>query len=886
MRSDPAINRFIISRKLFFLFSLLLFIPFLVRSQIISDKQLEKLSPVLKAEFKSKSSQQAYVFFLVVKNIQSVKSFLEQPENTAQIIYEYNPSNVLVVKMKWGDVLQKILPHEEVVFIDEQRIPKEESAVSDLDLSANKVNVIHNQFPLTNGNGITVSVKENRPDTGDIDFKGRYLSTTLSSSVLSSHATTIASIIGGGGNSYYEGKGVGWGSTISSSNFAILLPEPDAVYQQYNISVQNHSYGTTIENFYGADAASYDASVITRPSLIHIFSAGNSGTQASSTGLYAGITGFANLTGSFKMAKNIITVGHTDSTGNVLAPSSRGPAYDGRVKPEMVAFAEDGSSGAAAIVSGISLTLQQAYKDLYGTLPSSALIKAILLNSADDTGPKGIDFTSGYGTANAYKAMLCVANARHFNGSINNGGSDNYNLTVPSNIKQLKITLAWDDPPAAANTTTALKNDLDLELSLPVTSQQWKPWVLNSFPDVDSLQLLPVRKRDSLNNVEQITLDNPAAGNYIINVKGYNVTTSPPQTYYIAYQLDTADKYNWFYPAKSDNIFGGRANIIRWESAYSNTTGQLEYSINNGNTWQLIDNAVDLTKGYYRWAPPDTFVTALLRMNFATQNFRTDTFTISKRFDVFVGFNCPDSFLLYWHKIPGISSYQLYKLGNKYMEPLSVLNDTSVILAKLSNPSLVYAVAPIINNKTGVRSYGYDYTAQGVACYIKTFLVQLINNTGKLDLLLGTLYNIKKISWEKQVSLGYISLQTINSFSGLQYSYTDLTLKQGLNTYRVKIELNNSQIIYSNPETIYYFNNRNYIVYPNPAQRDQPVQIMSNDLSNPVIQIFSSDGSKVYESTLPNVVNSIPGYLLSKGAYFLRITSISNGSTVLKLVID
>src|SRR5206468_12866006 len=105
------------------------------------------------------------------------------------------------------------------------------------------------------------------------------------------------------------------------------------------------------------------------------------------------------------MAKNMITVGHMDSLGVVLSLSSRGPAYDGRIKPELVAFAEDGSSGAAAIVSGIALTLQQAYKALHGADPSSALIKAILLNSADDVGSKGIDFISGYGAANAYKAI-------------------------------------------------------------------------------------------------------------------------------------------------------------------------------------------------------------------------------------------------------------------------------------------------------------------------------------------------------------------------------------------------------------------------------------------------------------------------------------------------
>ena len=59
------------------------------------------------------------------------------------------------------------------------------------------------------------------------------------------------------------------------------------------------------------------------------------------------------------MAKNILTVGATDSFSIVAALSSKGPAHDGRVKPELVAFGEDGSSGAAALVSGTSLLLQQ-----------------------------------------------------------------------------------------------------------------------------------------------------------------------------------------------------------------------------------------------------------------------------------------------------------------------------------------------------------------------------------------------------------------------------------------------------------------------------------------------------------------------------------------------
>ena len=132
-------------------------------------------------------------------------------------------------------------------------------------------------------------------------------------------------------------------------------------------------------------------SVWNNPALVHVFSSGNSGSTASVAGLYGGIAGFANLTGSFKMAKNIITVGATDSFNIVAALSSKGPAFDGRVKPEMVAFGEDGTSGAAALVSGTAALIQHAYKSTYKNLPTAALVKAILLNSADDIGEKYVD---------------------------------------------------------------------------------------------------------------------------------------------------------------------------------------------------------------------------------------------------------------------------------------------------------------------------------------------------------------------------------------------------------------------------------------------------------------------------------------------------------------
>lgn len=847
-----------------------------------TELQLKKLSLPLQKKWTATSGNESSIFIIAVKDTRTFKNKIAS-ESRVKIVYEYPAASLLLLRAKWSDVLKIIVPSDEVLFIDEQRTPKEERSVSDLDLSADKVNLLFSKYPQFNGNNLVVSVKENRPDTEDIDFHGRYVPTTLTSTIFSTHATDMGSIIAGAGNSYYEGKGPAWGSTITSSNFAVLLPDPDAAYQQYNVSVQNHSYGTSIENFYGADAAAYDASVITRASLMHIFSAGNSGTQTSTSGPYANVAGFANITGSFKMAKNIITVGHMDSLETVLAPSSRGPAYDGRVKPELVAYAEDGSSGAAAIVSGISLSLQQAYRDLHGVLPSSSLVKAVLLNSADDVGSKGIDFVSGYGAANAYKAMLEIQNGEYLTGTIANGASDFYNVVVRPNIRQLKITLVWNDPPAAANASKALINDLDMELSLPATNESWRPWVLNHFPKTDSLKLLPVRKRDSLNNAEQVSVENPAAGTYELRVKGYNVAMSP-QTYSIAYQLDTLDKFTWFYPTRTDNIFNGRSNVLRWESTYNISTGRLEYSKDNGNTWQLIDDAVTLANGYFKWTPPDSFTTAMLRMNVESQHFVSDTFTVSKRFDVLVGFNCPDSFMLFWNRIPGVDAYEVYHLGEKYMEPLLTTVDTAVVLGKQTNPSLYYAITPLIKNKSGVRSYAYKYTNQGVACYVRTLLGQLVVNSAKLDLQLGTSFNVKSITWQKLTTNGYVPMETIDNISGLTYSHVDNSLTHGLNVYRVRIELVDGRIINSETVTV-YFAQEPYIVYPNPVPQFQPVTLISNDPDIAQLEIFNTLGQKVFEKILNDFSNTIPTDRLSKGIYLLRVVKDNQPQATLKLIV-
>src|SRR6185503_13572799 len=167
-----------------------------------------------------------------------------RPHYKAQKLFESAELSIYRVFATVKEIDSIFLPLPGVIFIENgDRKAKEELIIGNLDLSVNKINLVHRNYSSINGDGIVVSVKENKPDTADIDLKGRFLSTTLSSGTVNSHATIMSTIMAGGGNSWHLGKGAAWGSTISSSSFAVLLPDANSAYQQYNISVQNHSYG-------------------------------------------------------------------------------------------------------------------------------------------------------------------------------------------------------------------------------------------------------------------------------------------------------------------------------------------------------------------------------------------------------------------------------------------------------------------------------------------------------------------------------------------------------------------------------------------------------------------------------------------------------------------
>jgi hypothetical protein len=852
------------------LFSLLLCSILFSATAFAQIKSNEKITPLLKNSIAQKKSSEMLTVFVSVTEFSRLHN-----DTTIQIIAEYKNTNTALVKISVGR-LASLLAKNEVVFADVYRTPKEEVTTGSLDIALNKLSLAHNRFPTINGDSINVSIMEQRFDTTDIDIKGRFFETGTASDVQSSHAIIMATILAGVGNSSPFAKGGAWGARISSSDFTTLLPDADAVYSQNKISVQNHSYGTGIENYYGADAASYDVNVWKLPTLIHVFSSGNSGTNTSTTGAYAGIAGFANLTGSFKMAKNIITVGATDSFNTVAALSSKGPAFDGRIKPELVAFGEDGSSGAAALVSGTAALVQQAYRINNHRLPSASLVKAVLLNSADDIFEKHVDFVSGYGSLNAFAAINSVEENRFFEGTVVQGEVKSFALLVPPGVGQLKITVAWMDTAAAPNASKALVNNIDAALQLPATNEIWQPWVLSSYPNKDSLLLPAVRRRDSLNTTEQITVDNPQAGSYVVQIKGDKILTAAPQNFSIAYQFDTIGSFRWTYPDSTGILAASATNVIRWQTNIAGT-GSIEFST-NGTQWQTISSSVDLSKNYFKWNTPDTISNAFLRMNLPPSSSATSNgFVISKPAFINVGFDCPDSFLLYWNKFK-TNQYQIYFLGQRYLEPLQTVSDSFVVFQKQQYTHSFYSVAPLINDKPGLRSFTINYKTQGAGCYVNSFFAVLQNdNTALLTAELGTLYNVQEVAFQKISSSGVQTLKTISSPSTLNLNFTDVQLTHGANVYRLQIKLNNGNIVYSNIDIAYYLPDQPVLVYPNPISQNQSINLVAQDPGVYSILIYDANGKLIHQQTLDTVSQQIPGWRFSTGFYIIKITG--NGKT-------
>ncbi|HEY0742377.1 MAG TPA: S8 family serine peptidase [Chryseosolibacter sp.] len=783
--------------------------------------------------------------------------------------------NVVHVTGDLSDIAQFVLPIDDVIYLGQESFePREEGRVLDLYLAPNHISQIHRHYPQLNGENIVISLKERQYDKKDIDLRGRHVPSDLASADSSDHATEMATIIAGAGNSFVTGRGVASHAKITSSSFSNMFPDDAVDFTTLNSFLQNHSYGTVVENFYGALASAYDQHTYENPTILHVFSSGNSGTATATSGVYTSAPGFANLTGNAKMAKNILVVGSMDTTRNAVSFSSRGPAHDGRIKPEIVAYSSVGTSNSAALVSGVAALLQQAFKNQTNAYPQSALIKAVLINAADDAGIPGIDFTTGFGSLNGYRALNNLLEGRYFTGSITQNEIKSFALNVPAEARNLRVTLVWTDAPGGINSAKALINNLDLTLT--TSAETVLPWVLNTAPTVASLSSPATRGIDTRNNVEQISIENPSPGLATIAVKG-TAMASANQSFFIAYQWDEAQTFTWNYPTASDNFpyDGESGTYFYWHSTLTAQKGELEVTTNGGSTWTTIARQVDLKKGYYRWRQPFLFNTAAMaRMKVENTYFPTEEFTISRTLLPSLGFSCGDSVLLQWNGLENVPQYEVKKLTGDYLSYALQQADTSVVL-KTNAGAVYYSIHPIISGgKPLLRSPAINIKTFGAGCFISSFIDERVSEEGiLLRLGLGTTYGVTDVTFEHEQPSGFVPINAIADPQEniLRFLHSDPI--QGRNRYRARVQLINGQELITDTIQNYFISQSPFIVFPNPVSAPEPLSVYSGrfekfDFS---FELFNANGQKVRVSDLRSDREFVPTQGLPPGLYLYRI---------------
>ncbi len=563
------------------------------------------------------------------------------------------------------------------------------------------------------GSGVSVAIADDGFVGPHIDFTGRITNYATGSG--STHGDMTSGICVGAGNLDPTIRGMATGADLYTFDIGAYPQVVNAVanYTNDGIVVASTSYSQGC-NEYTTDTQFGDQLLYDNPHLQFVFSAGNN--QQGNCNYGAG-AGWGNITGGYKQGKNVIACGNLDALEILDNSSSRGPSADGRIKPDICSNGRDqlstdenntyqvggGTSAASPGIAGIFAQLYQAYKELNSTVTAPAsLIKACMLNSAEDIGNPGPDFTYGWGRVNALRAVRTLEENRYLTDSIIQGASNTHSITVPAGTTQIRVMVYWPDVGGTPAAAPALVNDLNITLTDP-SNVAWDPWILDPTPVVANLTTPAVRGVDSLNNMEQVTLDAPAAGTYIVTVNGYAVP-STGQRYYLVWEF-RSEELTMVYPNGGEGFVTSETEVLRWDGERNLGPYLLEYSADNGATWNLIASNVPQTLQQFSWVVPNT-VSGAVKVRVSRNGFSDESDTtlaiIGLPTGITVDWACPDSIRLIWNAVTDAAGYTAYQLGAKYMDPVGTSTTNSIVLTG-TNPNLEYwfsvsAITPEGNN--------------------------------------------------------------------------------------------------------------------------------------------------------------------------------------------
>jgi len=431
------------------------------------------------------------------------------------------------------------------------------------------------------------------------------------------HGTHTAGTIGSAGILDPTTRGMAPEVTIYAWNFNLQsnglseAQERLKSIKEDGIELTSNSFGSKVKTCpntikYSYSNANEDLIAYKYPYFLFVYSGGNDQTACPG--------GFKTTS---KNIKNSLVVAAIDSLNNMSSFSSFGPSSDGRLIPNISGDGVnvystflnnkygymDGTSMATPGVAGTMALLYQRYKDTHGGVrPTSALLRALACNTATDLGNAGPDYKFGYGAINGMRAIQVMESNSMLNAKVEQNKVFSKTISVPAGAAALKVMLAWTDNYGTPGTARILVNNIDLKVSNGAT--EYLPWVLNPLkPNTPA-----VRSTDQINNLEQVTINNPTPGTYTITVQGTEV---PNGTQDFAIVYDVVMPYlTLTYPIGGESLAPLSKAVITWNSEGYTGKYTLEYSTDGGQSYNTIASDIPNKQNTFSWEVPNGVNTA------------------------------------------------------------------------------------------------------------------------------------------------------------------------------------------------------------------------------------------------------------------------------------
>lgn len=740
----------------------------------------------------------------------------------------------------------------------------------------NRILAARQWYPQLKGDQLRMAIRDDNIDTQLLDLRGKVIFQEFPLAAKGNHATELACLVAGSGLTGDRALGLAPGVFIYNTSFRNLLPDQQRM-QEWKVSTHLYAYGTDIENYYGLEAALYDAAAVSDSSLLYIFSSGNSGLSIATGGKYDQLPGWSNLTGNFKQSKNSLVVGATGMNDQIVSFSSRGPAYDGRIKPEITAFSENGSSDAAAVVAGSVLLLQDLYRQKYGALPSSALLRSALLSAAIKTNGK-ISHVSGYGGLDLLRSLRIIDRQQFIYGTLSMADSVVCHIRIPPACRNLTITLSWIDPPAKAGVGRALMNDLDISCHQPSDGPRWLPNLLSTAPVPAMLMAAPVPGEDHLNNNEQLFIAEPVDTVLEIKVKATTIPNGDKQHFYISYAFDERMPVEWITPVSSDIFYDSNGVFLSWigdpgatkQLLYEDTTGtirQLQSAI-TGNS--LFWKPEKQETGKYRF-----------RLRQGSAEIISPWIHLQPQPQLKTVSVCGDSVWVEWQSTTTGRVSWIGDLSRDPWIPLKGYPGTTHSYTWLAMADLIrqplWVILPINAQQYGRSAQIRSDRDMGQGCLTDYFTATPGSNAISLLLQLSAVTALDSIQIQHK-QMGSWRILYSGKAQATEMAVLDVSPHQGINQYRVVIFPANRNPFPSVYTEAFFFTHTTDLFYPNPVRAGAPLYFAFREAGKRRITLLDGNGRKLHSFSTDTATERWVTPYLASGMYFIRI---DNGSEVL-----